>query len=514
MRPNPPGRICGVFRSAGITVEFFAATDLNGLRGLRMNSKNVNLARAEAANRIAVAPTPGSVTRGGASARREPPSPPGHFLVGNGPELKADPLGFIVKAHRDYGDVIRIRIPLVRAYLAAHPDDIKHVVQDNHDNYTKNNIDYRLLKGGLGDGLLTSDGPYWLNQRRLIQPVFVRERIAQFGTLMAQAAQRLADDWEPRARSGEPFDVAAEMTRVTLAIVARALFSVDIVEHASVIGESLTTMNEAMGQAGLSALLPFLPTRANRRIRAAKRALDEVIWRIIAHRRASTAATDDMLSILLSARDRERDKPLSDKQIRDEVATFLLAGHETTANALAWTWYLLGQNPDAEDKLCAELAEVLGGRAPCVEDLPRMRYTAMVIDESMRLYPPAWAFSRSNLDEDELGGYRIRRGSLIYISQYVTHRHPAFWEEPDRFEPERFTPERVAARPKYAYFPFGGGPRTCIGSQFALAEAALILGTLAQRYRLRLVPNHRVEMQPLVTLRPRYGVKVVVQPRS
>jgi cytochrome P450 len=481
-----------------------------------MNSKNVHLAGAEPANRIAVAqsPTPKAVARGGAAgARREPPSPPGHFLVGNGPELAADPLNFVVKARRDYGDVVRLRFPFVRAYLAAHPDDIKHVVQDNHDNYTKNNIDYRLLKGGLGEGLLTSDGAYWLSQRRLIQPVFRRERIVEFGTLMAQVAIRLADDWEPRARSGEPFDVAAEMTRVTLAIVARALFSVDVAEHASIISESLTAMNEAMAQAGLSALLPFLPTRTNRRIRAAKRALDEVIWKIIAQRRGSAAEVDDMLSLLLAASDPKSGKPLSDTQVRDEVATFLLAGHETTANALAWTWYLLGQNPDAEDKLHAELAEVLGGRAPCVEDLPRLRYTAMVIDESMRLYPPAWAFSRSNINDDELGGYGIRRGSLIYISQYVTHRHPAFWEEPDRFDPERFTPDRIATRPKYAYFPFGGGPRACIGSQFALIEAALILATLAQRYRLRLVPNHPVELQPLVTLRPRYGVKVVAEPR-
>jgi cytochrome P450 len=471
-----------------------------------------NPAAAQTASRAAaVGHRPGQpVVR--AAGWREPPSPPGHFLIGNAPELKSDVLGFIVQAHRDYGDVIRLRFPFVRAYLAAHPDDIRHILQDNHDNYTKNNIDYRLLKGGLGDGLLTSDGPYWLRQRRLIQPMFRRERIAQFGVLMAQAARHLADDWEGHARRGEPFDVAAEMTRVTLAIVARALFSVEIAQDAAVISQSLTTMNESMAQAGFAALLPFLPTRTNRRIRAAKRALDRVIYRIIAQRRAHPGHCDDLLSLLLFARDPQTGKTLSDRQVRDEVATFLLAGHETTANALAWTWYLLGCNPDAEDRLHAELAEVLGGRAPCVADLPRLRYTAMVIDESMRLYPPAWAFSRSNLEDDEIGGYRIKRGSLIYISQYVTHRHPAFWEDPGRFDPERFTPERVAVRPKYAYFPFAGGPRACIGSQFALTEAALILATLAQRYRLRLAPGHRVEMQPLITLRPRHGVKVVAHP--
>jgi cytochrome P450 len=443
---------------------------------------------------------------------REPLSPAGSFLLGNVPELTADPLGFVVRAQRDCGDVVRLRFPLVRAYLVAHPDDIKHVVQDNHDNYTKNNIDYRLLKGGLGEGLLTSDGPHWINQRRLLQPAFHRERIAQYSAVVAQAAQQLVQDWEARAHSGEAFDVASEMTQLTLAIVSRALFSVEIARYAKVIGESLTTMNEAMGTAGLSALFPFLPTRTNRRIRAAKRALDAVIWEIIATRRRAAIQPDDMLSILLSACNGPGLR-LNDTQVRDEVATFLLAGHETTANALAWTWYLLSKNPQVRDKLHAELEAVLGVRALTAEDLPRLKYAAMIIDESMRLYPPAWAFSRSNLEDDELGGYRIRRGSLVYISQYLTHRHPAFWEDPERFDPERFTPERIAMRPKYTYFPFGGGPRACIGNQFALTEAAIVLCTLAQRYRLELVAGHPVEMQPLVTLRPRYGIRVVAHLR-
>ncbi len=446
------------------------------------------------------------------AASKEPPSPPGRFLLGNVPELTADPLGFVVRARRDYGDVIRLRFPLLRAYLAAHPDDIKHVVQDNHDNYTKNNIDYRLLKRGLGEGLLTSDGDYWIAQRRLIQPMFHRERMADYGAIIARAAQSITEDWAARARSGDPFDIAAEMTRITLAVVARAMFSVDIAQHAAIIGASLTAMNESMGQAGLWALFPFIPTRGNRRIRAAKRDLDAVILQLIAARRAHSNPPDDLLSLLLSARDPAAGQPLSEAQIRDEVATFMLAGHETTANALAWTWYLLGQNPHVQEKLDAELAAALNGRAPELADLPRLPYAAMVIDEAMRLYPPVWAFSRSALADDELGGYRIRRGSLIYISQYVTHRHPAFWPDPERFDPERFRPKRVAARPKYAYFPFGGGPRACIGNQFALAEAALILCTIAQRCRMRLVAEHRVEMQPLITLRPRCGIMVTAHP--
>jgi cytochrome P450 len=446
------------------------------------------------------------------SARREPPSTSGHLLVGNAPELGRNPLDFVVRARDQLGDIVRLRFPFVRAYLVAHPDDIKHIIQDNHDNYTKDNIDYRLLRRGLGNGLLTSDGPYWVRQRRLIQPIFHRERVVRMGAVMAQEAQRLARDWERRGVDRQPLDVAAEMTRVALAIVARALFSVDIAQHAQVIGAALTNMNEAMAQAGLSAIFPFLPSRSNRRTRSARRALDSVIWKIIAERRASANWPDDLLSLLLSARDQQTGQPLSDMQVRDEVATFLLAGHETTANALAWTWYLLGLNPDAEAKLHAEVAQVLRGRPPGVDDLPRLGYATKVIEESLRLYPPAWAISRSNIEEDELAGYRIRRGSLIYISQYVTHRHPEFWPDPDRFDPERFTPERTAARPKYAYFPFSGGPRACIGSQFALAEAVLILCTIAQRWRLRLVPDHPVQMYPLVTLRPRNGIKVVAQP--
>jgi cytochrome P450 len=449
----------------------------------------------------------------GALDRREPPGPRGHFLFGNGRELTTDPLNFIVRTQRDYGDFVRLRFPFVRAYMAAHPEDIKHVLQVNRDNYTKNNIDYRLLKGGLGEGLLTSEGPHWRNQRRLIQPIFLRERIAAFVPLMQQAAHHLADQWKSRAERGAPFDVATEMTAVTLAIVSRALLSTDIEEHTGIIGESLTTMNEAMAQAGLGALLPWLPTRANRRIRAAKRTLDTVIWQIIAQRRRNNGSEyNDLLSVLLNACDEQTGQGLSDVQIRDELATFLLAGHETTANALSWTWYLLAQNPGAERKLYRELAEMLGGGAPSADELPNLTYTKMVVDETLRLYPPAWAISRSNIADDEIAGYSIRRGSLIYMSQYVTHRHPAFWEDPERFDPERFAPERCAARPKYAYFPFGGGPRACIGSLFALTEAAIILGTIAQRYRLRLVPGHRVETYPLITLRPRYGIRVVAEP--
>jgi cytochrome P450 len=446
------------------------------------------------------------------AARPQPPSPPRHFLLGNAPELGRSPLEFVVRARQEFGDIVRLRIPLVRAYLVAHPDDIKHVVQDNHDNYTKENIDYRLLRRGLGNGLLTSDGPYWTRQRRLIQPIFLRERVVQMGAIMAQEAQRLVCHWERRGVEREPFDIAAEMTRVTLAIVARALFSFDVTQHARLIGEALTTMNESMAQAGFSALFPFLPSRSNRLTRRARRTLDSVIWKIIADRRASADWPDDLLSLLLSARDPQSGKTLSDLQVRDEVATFLLAGHETTANALAWTWYLLAQNPDAQAKLDAEVAEVLDRRPPGVEDVPRLKYATMVIEESLRLYPPAWAFSRSNIEEDQLAGYRIKRGSLIYISQYVTHRHPEFWPDPDRFDPERFTPERNAERPKYTYFPFGGGPRACIGSQFALAEAVIILCTIAQRWRLRLVPDHPVRMYPLITLRPRYGIEVMAEP--
>lgn len=442
-----------------------------------------------------------------------PPGPGG--LMRSGRALFHDPLSYMMATWREHGDVVGYRLLRQRFYLVAHPDGIKHVLQDNNRNYNKNNVDYRVLRQLLGEGLLTSEGEFWLRQRRLIQPMFHRERILAWGNLMTEAALAMLEHWREPARAGQPLDVAAEMGRLTLRIVARALFSLDIKRHTESITSNLAIANQHFGRLSLiSVLLPFFPTPENLRFRAAVRKLDRIAREIIRARRSAAAGQDDLLALMLAARD-ERGRPaMSERQMRDELLTLLLAGHETTANALAWTWYLLSRHPEVEANLHDELRSVLRGAPPTTADLPRLPYTRMVVEESMRLFPPAWGISRHAAGDDELGGFHLRKGTNVFLCTYITHRHPEFWPEPERFEPRRFESAEVERRPRYAYFPFGGGPRLCIGNQFALIEAQMVLATVAQHYRLRLVPGHPIEPQPLVTLRPRYGVLMTLQSRN
>jgi cytochrome P450 len=445
-------------------------------------------------------------------AQANPPGPRGHLLLGSLREIQRKPLELLREGFRDYGDVVRYRFAATHSILLAHPDHIRHVLHDNYRNYDKHNVDYAMLRRLLGNGLLTSEGASWRRQRRLMAPMFHRQRVAGFCNQMVDGTLAMLERWEALAQSGEPFDVAAEMTRLTLAIVASALFSADVSGDAETIGAALTEVNRQLGEFSLLDAIPVIPTARKRRFRAAVRALDQVVDRIIDERRLTMHRSEDLLSMLLEAVDEETDQAMSKRQVRDEVLTLLLAGHETTANALAWTWYLLSQNPDAEEKLHDEIARVLGDRAPGALDLPNLVYTRMVIEESMRLYPPAWAISRNAIGEDEIGGYRVQRKTNMIICSFITHRHPAFWEEPERFDPERFSPARSEGRPSFAYFPFGGGPRICIGNTFAMSEAQLVVATVAQRYRLRLVPGHPVQLQPLITLRPRHGIQMTLHP--
>ncbi len=444
------------------------------------------------------------------STARSAPGPRGFF---SGWPLLSKPLPFMEQMVREYGDVVHLRLANLNFYLLAHPDGIKHVLQENHRNYTKS-IDYKILARLLGQGLVTSEGALWLRQRRLMQPMFHRQKIAAFGAMMTECALEMLDRWRDSAEPQEAFDVTSEMMRLTLQIVGRALLTMDLTKQADVIGHNMTIANERFGDMDLGSLVPWFPTPANIRFRNAVRALREIVLNIIAERRRENRDYGDLLSMLIMARDEETGEGMTDEQLRDEVLTLILAGHETTATALSWTWYLLSQNPEVERKLHAELDQVLGGRAPEMADLANLNYTGMVIDEVMRLYPPVWAIGREATEDDEVMGYRIPKGSNVMASQWLAHHHPAFWENPAAFEPERFSAERAAGRPRYAYFPFGGGPRMCIGNMFALTEAQLVLATVAQRYRLRLVPNHPIELQPLVTLRPRYGVKVTLEPRG
>jgi cytochrome P450 len=324
----------------------------------------------------------------------------------------------------------------------------------------------------------------------------------------------MIERWNARAESGEAFDVVSEMMRLTLHIVGRALLTMDLTSHADRVGRNMTIANETFAEFNLSTLMPWLPTPGNLRFKKAARELRGLVLDIIAQRRREGRDYGDLLSMLLAVRDEDTGEGMNDEQLRDEVLTLILAGHETTATALSWIWYRLSEHPEVEAKLHAELDEVLGGRAPTMSDLANLNYTGMVIDEAMRLYPPVWAIGRAAIDDDEIMGYRIAKGSNLALVQWFAHRHPAFWENPERFEPERFSAERAGGRSRYAYFPFSGGPRMCIGNIFALTEAQLVLASVAQRYRLRMVPGHRIELQPLVTLRSRYGVQVTLERRA
>jgi cytochrome P450 len=452
-----------------------------------------------------------------ANQRKNPPGPRRRNFFGSLQDVRTDPLRLYMEATQAFGDVVRFRsLPTIHWYLLNNPEDVEYVLQKNSQNYARDIFSTRAFQPLIGEGLLISTGDFWRRQRRLAQPAFHRPRLAALASTMAGAAASMAERWGVQAKSAEPFDVAAEMMRLTLQIVGLALFSTDLSRAADTVRRALKTSFEHVNfrLTHVPILPDWFPTARNRRFQEARRELDEVVHSIIEERRRKGVDAGDLLSMLMLARDEETGEGMSDLQLRDEIITLLIAGHETGATALAWTWYLLAQNSEAESSLHDELKEVLGGRTPGFEDLPRLAYTRMVIDEALRLYPPAWGMARQAANEDEIRGYHIPAKALVVFSQYVIQRDPRFWENPSAFEPERFSQEHTAARPRYSYFPFGGGPRVCIGNNFAMMEMQLILATLAQRFSLRLVAEHPVEPVPLVTLRPRNGIQVTVHEHS
>jgi cytochrome P450 len=456
--------------------------------------------------------TTGSPRSTPAAPSREAPGPRGRLLTGSMRDFQRDSLGFIEEVARRYGDVARYRMAHMTWYQVNHPEGVRRILQENNHNYPKSDLTASILKPVVGDGLFTSEGKTWLRQRRLIQPAFHRQRVAAFGELMTDATLKMLDRWEPSA----PVDVAAQMTRLTLDIVTGALFHAHVGDEPETIARAVTMLLEEINYRFEVPFYPPLsvPTPRNRRLRAAVRTLDRAMYSIIEEHRRTGEGEGDLLSLLMEARDEETGQAMSDRQLRDEVITLFIAGHETTANALAWTFYLLAKHPEAEERLRNELDEVLGGshRTPTVADLPRLPYARMVVEEAMRLYPPAWITDRQAIAEDEIRGHRIPKGAHVVISPYVTHRLPDLWEDPERFDPERFSPENSVGRPRYAYFPFGGGPRQCIGKGMALVEAQLILATVAHRYRLRLASDRPVQPEALVTLRPHGGLPMTAEP--
>jgi cytochrome P450 len=435
-------------------------------------------------------------------------------LLGSASEMQRDALGFLTKT-QTYGEVVRLRFLFTPAYLISDPESIKYVLQEHARNYNKDLPSYQMFQPMLGRGLLINDGQSWLHQRRLIQPAFHRKRLMTYGKLMTDATIAMLERWQVCSETGKLLQIEEEMARLALRIVGHTLFSIDLSEETSTFGSAVTTLLKLIGDYVYRPFPPLsVPTPRNRCIHMAIRSLDELVYRVIAERRMQQTETGDLLSMLLMAQDEETGERMNDKQVRDEVLTLLFAGYETTANTLAWTWYLLSQYSEVERRLYTELNEVLRGRVPTLEDLPQLKYTRMILDEALRLYPPVPFLSRKTIADDVLKGYHVPANSMMMVCPYAMHRHPAFWEEPERFDPERFNPEHPAAHPAYAYFPFGGGPRVCIGNHFAMMEAQLILTTVAQRYQLRLLSGHQVEPQMQVTLRPRYGLPMTIHARE
>jgi cytochrome P450 len=425
--------------------------------------------------------------------------------------FREDPIGLLERA-AEAGDISYFRAGPFRVYALSHPDLVRELLVLRHREVKKGR-GLQALKDLLGEGLLTSEGDFHRSQRRTIQPIFHDMRIEGYAGSMVELAERAADRWE----DGRTVDVHREMYGLTLAIVGRTLFDTDIeADDAQEVSEALGTGLQLFDRlmSVFAPVLSRLPLPATRRLNHALARLDRVIYGMIEDRRRSGVDGDDLLSMLLRARDEEGDgRQMTDRQVRDEAMTIFLAGHETTSVAMTWTWYLLSEHPHVEQRLHAELDEVLAERPPTVNDLPRLPYTERVLTESMRLYPPAWVLGRTALEDMDLGGYRVPAGSALVASQWVMHRDGRWFDEPLSFRPERWTDEFRASLPRNAYFPFGAGPRVCIGEPFAWMEGTLLLATLARRWRLRLVPGHPIGFAPQVTLRPAHGMRMTLELR-
>ena len=457
-----------------------------------------------------------SIAASGGGPSPLPPGPRGYPLIGNLPAvIRLGMPELLRQSWQQYGDVVRLHVAGRTMILLAHPDHVRHVLYDNRDNYYKGGTydSFRLLSG---NGLITSEGDFWKRQRRLAAPAFHNTAIAALGAIMTGASVDLLADWDAQAPGGAAvrFDLHQEMTRITLRIVGESLFGQDLRGDMDLSAPAFAVALREVMERGSAGLAPpmWLPTPSNLRLRRALRVLDDLVYRIIEQQRRHPIE-GTLLAMFMAAVDEETGERMDDRQLRDEIITMYLAGHETTALALTWTWHLLSHHPAFYDHLEAELAEVLGGRVPTIADLPRLRYTRMVLEESMRLYAPVWSIARDVRADDEISGYRIPAGATVLLSQYVIHRRPDLWPDPDRFDPERFAPERVKARHKFAYFPFSTGPRVCIGNTFTLVEGTLILATVCQRYRMRAVVGPVVTPDIQATYRPRGGLPIERQRR-
>jgi len=445
----------------------------------------------------------------GANGNRVPPGPKGWPLVGVSFEIVRDPLKLMQRIAREYGDIVRIPVLLQSRILLNHPDWIEQALIIQQAKFHKSDFTKRAVERMLGQGLLISEGDFWRRQRRLAQPAFHRARINEYASTMVQIADAHVQAW----RGGETRDMAHEMMALTLDIAVRTLFGTTLPGEAEQIGRSLTfLMRYSLGRLRSPIRIPRdWPTPKNRRAQHEYDFLDSLVYRIISERQAkgNSEEHNDLLAMLMGAMD-EDGTQMTPKQLRDETMTLFLAGHETTAQTLAWTWYMFAQNPSVEARLREELRTVLGGKLPEGTDLMRLPYLHAVVNEILRLYPPAYIVARTSVERCQIGGYEFPVGTTFLMSQWVMHRDPRYYDDPDAFRPERWLDGLADRLPAGAYFPFGDGPRRCIGQGFAMLEASLVIATLAQRFRFSLVPGEVVVPEPLVTLRPRNGIRMTL----
>lgn len=440
-----------------------------------------------------------------------PPGPPGHLLVGNLPEFGRDILGFLLSCARDYGDVVPVRLGAWPGLVVSRADLVEEVMAVRYQSFHKHSFFFRHVTAIFGNGLLTSEGDLWLRQRRLAAPAFHRERVAAYGQVMTALTEAHVASWRP----GDRRDLHREMMALTLQIAARTLFGAEI--GGDVVREVGEAFDVVVTEIAARFRRPFripdsVPIPGNLRYTRGVRRLDRLVYGLIEDRRRDGRDHGDLLSMLLAARD-EDGSQMSEEQLRDEVITLFLAGHETTALSLCWTFYLLSRHPAARAALEAELDAVLGGRPPAAADLPQLKYAEAVVNESLRLYPPAYALGREAVEDSEVGGVPVPKGTTVYMSPWVLHRDPRSFEDPEAFCPERWTGGLARRLPRCAYLPFGGGPRLCIGQAFAIMEGVLILAAVARRFRLTLDPDVAIEPFPTITLRPQGGVFMRVEER-
>ena len=440
------------------------------------------------------------------------PAPRGLPLLGHIPELSRDPLGYFLRNGRAFPQIVRLDLGPRQMILVSHPDQVKYILQDNNKNFAKG---YDTARPVLGNGLVTAEGEEWRRERRLMQPAFNRSSLLELLPMMVSSTQEALEDWQRRSANGQALDMARELMFLTQTIIVRTMFSADLGSRTSEIADAFATSLEYLNSILMSPI-PLdakFPTPLNRRFRTAMHFLDGVIHEFIQNRKQNPTDRHDLLSMLMAARDNETGEPMSEKQMHDEIMTIFLAGHETTATLLAWTIYLLAQHSQVESLVYAEFERELTADAPEYEQITRLAYTQQVLEESLRLYPPAWMFARSVIEDDEIGGCHVPAGTMIVLSPYVTHRLEEFWPDPERFDPDRFNDTAVAARPAYAWFPFGGGPRMCIGKSFAMMEAPLILSMLMRRFHLTMTPGQQIHPQPVATLRPKPAIWMNLTPR-